>query len=365
MADRLFLSPPHMGGHERLYVEEVFDSNYIAPLGAFVDRFEQAVRDFTGASAVTALSSGTAALHLALRLAGVGKKDRVAVGTFTFIASVSPILYQGAEPVFIDCDESWQMDVGYLEEALKKERPKAVIVPHLYGQVADIKRIASLCEQYEAVLIEDAAESLGATFHGRHSGTFGAFGVYSFNGNKIITTGGGGMLAAQEREVIARAKKLATQAREPAPWYEHEEWGYNYRLSNVLAAIGVGQMEVLSQRIEKKRQIYTWYRKYMSDVPGVCWMPEIEGSRGTRWLTTCTVEGMDPVAVMRALEKRNIETRPLWKPMHTQPLFAGSKVYGGQKSETLFANGLCLPCGTAMEEADVAGVVDYWKKALT
>ncbi|WP_457608492.1 aminotransferase class V-fold PLP-dependent enzyme [Nitratifractor sp.] len=356
MAERLFLSPPHMGPNERRYVEEVFESNYIAPLGAFVDRFEEAVRSYTGAPAAAALSSGTAAIHLALRLLGVGPGDRVLASTFTFIGSVAPILYQGAEPVFVDCDGSWQADPALVEEAILRERPKAFVLTHLYGQSADLAAISEICRRHGVALVEDAAESLGATFGARHTGTWGEFGIYSFNGNKIVTTSGGGMLVGRDEASIEHARKLATQAREPVPWYEHTELGYNYRLSNLLAAVGVGQMEVLAERVEKRRQIFDWYREALGAFEEIEWMPELPGSRGNRWLTTLTLKETDPMKVIGALEEKGIESRPLWKPMHRQPLFEGAKVYGGSRSEDLFARGLCLPSGTAMECSDIERV---------
>jgi len=364
VAERLYLSPPHMGGNERKYIDEVFASNYIAPLGAFVDRFEEAICRFTGSSAAAAVSSGTAAIHLALRLAGVGEGDRVLASTFTFIGSVAPILYQKAIPVFVDSDESWNADPRRVEEAIEKVRPKAFVLTHLYGQSAKVDAIAALCEAHGVTLIEDAAESLGARLHGRQTGTFGRFGIYSFNGNKIITTSGGGMLVSDEEEAIAHARKLATQAREPAPWYEHEELGYNYRMSNVLAATGVGQMEVLPERIAKKRQIFDWYREALADREEVEWMPEIPGSLGNRWLTTLKLHRGDPLEIIAALEEANIEARPLWKPMHRQPLFSDAEVYGGAVSEELFARGLCLPSGTAMERKDVERVASVIRKVL-
>ncbi|WP_456457092.1 DegT/DnrJ/EryC1/StrS family aminotransferase [Nitratifractor sp.] len=364
MAKRIYLSPPHMGGNERRYVEEVFASNYIAPLGAFVDRFESAVRNFSGVGNAAALSSGTAAIHLALRLSGVGEGDRVLASTFTFIGSVAPILYQNAVPIFVDSDASWNADPKLVEEAIVKERPKAFILTHLYGQSAKTDEIAEICDRYGVVLIEDAAESLGATLHGRPTGTFGRFGIYSFNGNKIITTGGGGILVSDDEEAITHARKLATQAREPVTWYEHEELGYNYRMSNLLAAIGVGQMEVLPERIAKKREIFDRYRRELEGIAEIDWMPEISDSRGNRWLTTLTLRRSDPRRVIEALEAQNIESRLLWKPMHRQPLFRGAKVYGGKVSEDLFERGLCLPSGTAMSAQEQERVVRIVKETL-
>ncbi len=364
MVGRLFLSPPHMGGNERRYIDEVFESNYIAPLGAFVDRFEKAVCDFAGIKAAAATSSGTAAIHLALRLAGVEESDKVLASTFTFIGSVAPILYQKAEPIFIDSDESWNADPKLVEHAIKKERPKAFVLTHLYGQSAKVDEIAEICAHYGVVLIEDAAESLGATLHGRHTGTYGDFGIYSFNGNKIITTSGGGMLVSDDEAAIDRAKKLATQAREPEIWYEHQELGYNYRMSNVLAAIGVGQMEVLPERIEKKRHLFKWYQEALDDIDEIEWMPEIPKSHGNRWLTTLTFERTDPMQIIEALEAENIESRPLWKPMHLQPLFEGAKIYGRGISERLFASGICLPSGTAMGQSDIDRVATIVRRHM-
>ncbi|BDY13177.1 aminotransferase class V-fold PLP-dependent enzyme [Hydrogenimonas cancrithermarum] len=364
MAEKIFLSPPHMGGNEMKYIEEVFESNYIAPIGGFIDRFEQSVRDFTGVGHAVALSSGTAAIHLALRIAGIGPGDRVGASTFTFIGSVAPILYQNAEPVFIDSDESWNLDPNLLEEAIEKEGLKALVLTHLYGQSAKIDEIAEVCREKGVVLIEDAAESLGATFDGKYTGTFGEFGIYSFNGNKIITTSGGGMLVSRNGEAIARARKLSTQAREPAIWYEHEELGYNYRMSNVLAAIGVGQMEVLSRRIGKKRQIFEWYRESLGEIGEIEWMPEVPKSRGNRWLTTLTLKKSDPIKVIDALACHHIESRPLWKPMHLQPLFKDAKRYGGSVSEAFFAKGICLPSGTALGKIDVERVADIVRGLL-
>lgn len=358
---KIYLSPPHMSGNELNYVKKVFESNYIAPLGEYVDKFEESVKSYTGTKNALAVINATSALHLALRVLGINSGDKVLVSTFTFIGGVSPVLYQGAEPVFIDADEYWQMDVNLLEEALKKEKPKAVILAHLYGQLGKIDDIVYLCKKYGAYLIEDAAESLGAFYKGKHSGIFGDFGVFSFNGNKILTTSGGGMLVSNNEEWIKEAKFLSTQAKEDFPWYEHETYGYNYRMSNVLAAIGVGQMEVIEKRVKRKRGIFELYRENLSDIAE--FMPEIEHSRGNRWLTTLLFKDKEPLKVMEVLYKNNIESRPLWKPMHMQPLFSNAKSYVNGKSEKYFNKGLCLPSGTAMSDDDVRRVCDIVRHA--
>ena len=360
----IFLSPPHMGGREFEYLKEAYESNYIAPVGKFLDRFEESLREFTKADYALALSSATAAIHLALRVSGVGKGDRVLASTFTFIGSVAPILYCGAEPVFIDCDSSWNMDPSLLAEALEKEKPSAVVLTHLYGQMADMREITKLCREHGVVLIEDAAESLGAEMDGRQSGTFGDFGVYSFNGNKIVTTSGGGMLVGRDEDMMAHARKLSTQAREDVLWYEHIEYGYNYRLSNLLAAIGVGQMEVLPMWIESKRELFRRYREAFADIEELEWMPEIEGSRGNRWLSTMILKKSDPMRVIEALAEERIESRPLWKPMHMQPLFSKNRIYGGSVSRELFSRGICLPSGSDLKEEEQKRVIDTIRSRL-
>jgi UDP-N-acetylbacillosamine transaminase len=360
MKTRIFLSAPHMSGTELAYVTEAFEKNYVAPVGEFIERFEESVRRYTGAEAAVALSSGTAAIHLALRLCGVGEGDVVAASSFTFIGSVAPILYQGASPLFVDCDESWNVSPSLLEKAFDRYRPKAFILTHLYGQPAKLEEIVELCDHFGVILIEDAAESLGALYRGKHTGTFGEFGIYSFNGNKIITTSGGGMLVAKDPERIEHARKLATQAREHLPWYEHEEVGYNYRMSNVLAAIGVGQMEVIEERVEKKRQIFEWYRELMGD--RVEWMPELSGCRGNRWLSACAFQGASPLEVIEALAEENIEARPLWKPMHMQPAFHNADRMEEGASERLFSRGVCLPSGTTLERKDVERICAIVRK---
>jgi len=345
-----------MSGNELKYIEKVFESNYIAPIGEYVDKFEQSVEEYTGTKHALALSNGTSALHLALRVLGIGKDDDVLASTFTFIGSINAIIYQGANPVFIDSDkESWNISPSLLNKYLLEcdKKPKALILTHLYGMSADIGKIAEICKLHGVYLIEDAAESLGATFNAKHTGTFGDFGVYSFNGNKILTTSGGGMLVSDNEEWIDKAKFYSTQAKEPFIYYEHNEYGYNYRMSNVLAAIGVAQMEVIEDRVLKKREIYEWYKEYLGDIQEISFMPELENSRGNRWLTALAFEKTGFNDVMKALEEINVESRPLWKPMHMQPLFKDAKTYLDGTSEELFSKGLCLASSTTMTKDDV------------
>jgi len=362
--ERIFLSPPHMSGKEQAYIAEVFESNYIAPLGHFVDRFEESICEYTSSKYALATNTATAALHLALRVLGIERGDYVLASTFTFVGSVNAILYQGAEPIFVDSDASWNLSPSFLKEAIIKapKKPKALIVTHLYGQMAAIDEIAAICKEHDIFLIEDAAESLGATFQGKQSGTFGDMGVYSFNGNKILSTSGGGMLVSDNAAWIEQARFLSMQAKEPTLWYEHETFGYNYRMSNVLAAIGVAQMEVLSKRVAQKRAIFDWYTEVLSGCDEICFMPEIEGSRGNRWLTTLILEQADPFRLIEALERENIESRPLWKPMHLQPLFKEVMAVVDGTSEKLFATGLCLPSGTAMHSEEVERVAAIIEK---
>ena len=367
---RVFLSPPHLSGLEEQYVADAFATNWVTPLGPHVDEFEKEFAAAVGAEHAVALSSGTAAIHLALLLAGVGPGDEVLVSTLTFVASVNPIVYLGATPVFIDSDRaSWNMDPALLEEALdararRGRLPRAVVVVHLYGQSADLDSITAVCARHGVALIEDAAEALGATYRGRAPGTTGIAGVFSFNGNKIITTGGGGMLVSADRSLIAHARKLATQARDPAPHYEHSEMGFNYRLSNVLAAIGRGQLRVLSERVAARRRNFAFYAAALGDMPGIDFMPEAPWGTHTRWLTTFTIDpdefGADNATVRLALEAEGIEARPVWKPMHLQPLYAHAPVIGGEVANDLFARGLCIPSGSNLTETDrerVAAVV--------
>lgn len=369
---RIYLSPPHMSGHEQAFVANAFNTNWIAPLGPNVDAFEREFCDSLGAQNALATSSGTAALHLALILAGVGSGDEVLVSTFTFSASVNPILYCGAYPTFIDSELiSWNMDPGLLAEALAKRAqarrlPKAIMVVHLYGQSADLEPLVGLANEYGITVIEDAAESLGATYKGRHTGTFGKFGVSSFNGNKIITTSGGGMLMTNELDqdgaLIAHARKLATQSRDAAPHYQHSEIGYNYRMSNVLAGIGRGQLRVLADRVAARRRNFEFYQETLGSAPGIAFMPEPEWGRSNRWLTCVVIDpsafGATREEIRIALESHNIESRPLWKPMHLQPIFSKYEVFGGKVSEGLFENGLCLPSGSSMTESDLQRVAE-------
>ncbi|HEX8272049.1 MAG TPA: aminotransferase class I/II-fold pyridoxal phosphate-dependent enzyme [Longimicrobiaceae bacterium] len=366
--DRIWLSSPHMSGLEEEYVADAFATNWVAPLGPHVDAFEREFAEAVGARHAAALSSGTAAIHLALILAGVGPGDEVLVSTLTFSASVNPILYQGARPVFIDAERrSWNLDPELLAEELHSRAragrlPRAVVAVHLYGQSADLDPILAACREHGVPLIEDAAEALGATYRGRAPGTLGVTGAYSFNGNKIITTSGGGMLVSDDEALIARARKLATQARDPAPHYEHSTVGYNYRLSNVLAAIGRGQLRVLEDRVQARRRNFDFYREALGDLPGIELMPEAEWGRHNRWLTTLTIDpdafGADRETVRLALEAENAEARPVWKPMHLQPVFAEFPAVGGAVAEDLFERGLCLPSGSNLAPADLERVVE-------
>ena len=360
---RIFLSPPHMSGLEMKFVREAFDSNYIAPLGPQVDAFEDEFAEKVGARYVLALSSGTAAIHLALVHLGIGPGDEVMVSTLTFAASANPVVYQGARPVFIDSEkDSWNMDPALLEEALaakaaKGSLPKAVIIVHLYGQCANMEPVLHACREYDVPVIEDAAEALGATYKDRQAGTLGLCGVFSFNGNKIITTSGGGMLVSDDPELIEHARKLSSQARDPAAHYQHSEIGYNYRMSNIIAAIGRGQLRVLDDRVRRKREIFEIYRRNLGALPGIEFMAEAPWGRHNRWLTTILVDpdefGASREDIRLALEAENIECRPLWKPMHLQPVFKNCEVIGGTVAEELFQKGLCLPSGTAMTNTDL------------
>ncbi|KYC40114.1 pyridoxal phosphate-dependent aminotransferase [Scytonema hofmannii PCC 7110] len=367
MSKTILLSTPHMGDEELAFIKEAFDTNWIAPVGPHVDAFEQEFCQVIGATHAAALSSGTAAIHLALRLLGVDCGDEVFCSTLTFAATANPITYLGARPVFIDSDRtSWNMNPDLLKEALEQRArvgklPKAVVLVHLYGQSADIDPILAACNLYEIPLIEDAAESLGATYKGRSPGTFGRIGIYSFNGNKIITTSGGGMLVSDEAKLVDKARFLATQARDPAPHYQHSEIGYNYRLSNVLAGIGRGQLRVLNERVAARRRNFKIYESALRHLPGIEFMPEAIFGHVTRWLTCLTIDpdafGANREQVRLALAEQQIETRPVWKPLHLQPVFAACECIGGIVAEDLFERGLCLPSGSNLTEEDLERVI--------
>lgn len=373
---RIYLSSPHMSGEEEQFVADAFATNWIAPLGPHVDAFESEFAQVVGSPHAAALSSGTAALHLALKLVGVEAGDEVLVSTLTFSASVNPIVYLGARPVFVDSERvSWNIDpvlleLAFAERARTGRLPRAVVVVHLYGQSADLEPIVALCGRYGVALVEDAAEALGATYKGRAPGTFGKVGIYSFNGNKIITTSGGGMLVSGDAGLIEHARKLATQARDPAPHYQHSEIGYNYRLSNVLAGIGRGQLRVLADRVAARRRNFEYYRIALGDLPGLEFMPEAPWGTHSRWLTCLTIDpaeyGADREAVRFALEAENIEARPVWKPMHLQPVFAEYERAGGAVAEDLFTRGLCLPSGSNLTPNDLERVVsairEMWER---
>jgi len=367
MNKRIFLSAPHMSGNEIKYIEKVFESNYIAPLGEYVNKFENSIKNYTKVGNALAVTSGTAAIHLALRVLGIGKGDDVLASTFTFIGSINAIIYQDANPIFIDSEEeSWNLCPKLLNKYLVncEKKPKALIVTHLYGMSANIEKIAEICKLHGVYLIEDAAESLGATFDGKHTGTFGDFGIYSFNGNKILTTSGGGMLISSNKDWIEKAKFYSTQAKEPFIHYEHEEYGYNYRMSNVLAAIGVAQMEVIEDRVNKKREIFSWYKEFLEGVKEISFMPEFENTRGNRWLTALTFAKSDNNKIMKALDEINVESRPLWKPMHMQSLFKNADSYLNGVSEELFSKGLCLASSTTMIKDEVKMICDTIKNNL-
>lgn len=356
-----------MSGEELEFVNDAFSSNWIAPLGPHVDAFEKEMAGYVGVGHAAALSSGTAALHLAMRLLGVGVGDEVLCSTFTFSASVNPIFYEGGRPVLLDCDAAtWTMDPNLLEGELKRldragRRPKAVIAVDLYGQCADYDAIGTLCARFGVPLVEDAAEALGSEYRGKRAGGFGRLGVLSFNGNKIITTSGGGMLLSDEEPLVAKARFLSTQAREKAAHYEHREIGFNYRMSNVLAAIGRGQLRVLSERVAARRRNFELYRESLGGLPGVSFMPEAAYGTSNRWLTCALFDtekfGASREDVRLALEEENIESRPLWKPMHLQPVFAGCRAVGGAVSAGLFEKALCLPSGSSLTDRDRARVV--------
>ena len=363
---RIYLSPPHLTGREAELVSEAIASNWIAPLGPQVDAFEGELAAVARVEHAVALSSGTAALHLALVVLGIGAADEVACSSFTFAASANPIVYTGATPVFVDCDETWTIDPGLLDRALAERRGagasvRAVIAVDLYGQCCDYDALREICARHDAVLIQDSTESLGATYRGAPAGGQGALAAFSFNGNKIITTSGGGMLVSRNCDWVEHARKLSTQAREPAPHYEHVEIGFNYRMSNLLAALGRAQLETLDERVATRRRIRDRYRELLDGVPGISFMPEAPYGTTNAWLTCVVVDpdafGADREAVRLALEAEDIEARPLWKPMHLQPVFASHVSFGGEVSARLFERGLCLPSGSSLADEDQDRVV--------
>ncbi|KNY26382.1 DegT/DnrJ/EryC1/StrS family aminotransferase [Pseudobacteroides cellulosolvens] len=367
MAEKIWLASPHMSeeGYEMAYIKEAFDTNWVAPLGPNVTEFENELAAKVGAKAASATTTGTAAIHLALKLVGVKEGDIVLCQSLTFSASANPIIYEKATPVFVDSDfVTWNMDPLLLEQALIKygDRVKAVIVVHLYGLAADMDKIVELCNKYNVVLIEDAAESLGTYYKGKHTGTFGEFGVFSFNGNKIITTSGGGMLVSDNEEKIAKTRFWATQARDQARHYQHSELGFNYRMSNVVAGIGRGQLKVLEQRVAKKKYIFKYYKRELCYLEGVEFMPINDWNEPNYWLSVMTLNGqVRPIQIMEALETENIESRPVWKPMHMQPFFEKYDYVGGDVSEKLFENGVCLPSDTKMTDDDLERVCKITK----
>ncbi len=367
---RIYLSAPDISSHDHASVDAVLTSNWVAPVGPALNEFEAVVAKRAQRSHAVALNSGTAALHLALQILGIGAEDAVICPTLTFAASANPICYLGAEPVFVDSEpRTWNMDPDLLEEAFKARNDiKAVIVVHLYGQCAEMARILELCESYGVPLIEDAAEALGASYQGRPAGSMGAFSFFSFNGNKIITTSGGGMLLADDAEGIERACYLATQAREPVAHYEHKAIGYNYRMSNVLAGLGVSQLADLDRRIATRRAHFEAYKAALGDLPGVEFMPMAEPDAANYWLTCLTldsaVSGLTRDDLLATLESADIEARPLWKPLHLQPVFKNATCFGGELAAKLFEHGLCLPSGSGMPESDRQKVIDTMLAAL-
>ncbi|HHT25390.1 MAG TPA: aminotransferase DegT [Clostridiaceae bacterium] len=362
---KIYLSSPHMSdeGYEQAYIKEAFDTNWIAPLGANVDGFEQELSAIIGSKYAVALASGTAAIHLALKAVGVKQGDTVFCQSLTFSASANPIVYEGAIPVFIDSEkDTWNMDPQLLEKAFQKYTPKAVIAVHLYGISAKIDKIKAICKRHNTPLIEDAAESLGTVYKGKWTGTYGDYGVFSFNGNKIITTSGGGMLVSEKKEGIAKAKFWATQAREKAPWYHHEEIGYNYRMSNIVAGIGRGQLKVLKARVEKKRYIFEQYKEGFKNISDIEMGPDNleQGDYSNHWLSVISLKSdtIKPIDIINELAKHKIEARPIWKPMHLQPVFKDCDFIGNGVSDKIFKKGLCLPSDTKMTDENIDRVVD-------
>ena len=375
MKTKILLSPPHMNGGEMKYLQEAFNSNWIAPVGSKIDTFEEKLARYVGCNKVVALSSGTAALHLALITVGVKRNDIVLCQSLTFAASANPIVYQGAIPVFIGSEENtWNMCPDALESAIKFQlrkgkKPKAIIGVHLYGMPLRVGEILSVCNRYGIPFIEDAAEALGSTFENQPVGSLGKIGVLSFNGNKIITTSAGGALLSNDEMLSSQALFLATQARDDAPHYEHSQIGYNYRMSNVCAAIGLGQLEVIDERVRQRRSNFNFYWNALNDLPGISFQNESESYFSNRWLTAIIIDpeksgGITREKVRLNLQMENIESRPVWKPMHLQPVFSGARYFGGEVSEWLFTNGLCLPSGSNLTELDRNRVVNCIKKSF-
>lgn len=377
MKSKIYLSSPHMSGLEMPFIREAFDQNWIAPIGPNVDAFEQELAAKLGAKYVAAVSSGTAAIHLALINLGVKQGDEVLVSSFTFSATVNPIVYQGAMPVLVDSEpETWNMDPELLRAAIEDrikvtgKKPSAIILVHIYGMPAKVREIMQIAEQYEIPVVEDAAESLGSLYHGKPTGTFGTMGILSFNGNKIITTSGGGALVSDREDFIRHARFLSTQARDQAPWYQHSHIGYNYRMSNVVAGIGRGQLQVLDDRVASRRQIYGWYKELFQNFTGVQFLPEPAGSISNRWLTCITFDpdstgGITPAHLMQQLADENIESRPIWKPMHLQPIFAGCPAYVNGVAEKIFGTGVCLPSGSNMTEEDLERIATVIRRTFS
>jgi len=366
MKEKIYLASPHMSdeGYEQQYVKEAFDTNWIAPLGPNVTNFEKEVCEKVGIGHAAALVSGTAAIHMALRACGVNEGDIVICQSLTFSATANPIIYEKAIPVFIDSDlETWNMSPKYLEEALiKYPNAKAVIVVHLYGLSADMDKIVEICKKYNVTLIEDAAESLGTTYKGKYTGTFGDYGIFSFNGNKIITTSGGGMLVSNNQERIEKVRFWATQARDKARHYQHSELGFNYRMSNIVAGVGRGQLKVLDQRVAKKQYIYNYYKEQLKDIKDIGFMPINDWNSPNCWLTSIILKGkVKPIDIIETLEKENIESRPIWKPMHIQPFFEHYDYVGGNVGEFIFTNGLCLPSDTKINDHQLDEIIKIIK----
>lgn len=374
MNKRIFLASPHMSkeGYEQAFVKEAFDTNWVAPLGENVNKFEEELANYVGVGYAAALSAGTAAIHMALKALDVKQGDIVFCSSLTFSATANPIIYQNATPVFIDSEkETWNMDPVALEKAFEKyPNPKAVVIVHLYGTPAKMDEIMAICKKHNVPLVEDAAESLGSTYKGKQTGTFGSYGIYSFNGNKIITTSGGGMLVSDDEERIQKVRFWSTQARDKARHYQHSEIGYNYRMSNIVAGIGRGQLKVLNDRIAKKKEIYETYKDGFKDIPEIEIKPIPEGTKPNHWLSVITLKKdskVKPLEIMEALEKENIETRPVWKPMHLQPVFEKYDFItackdGSSVSEDLFNRGVCLPSDTKMTKEEQATVIEIIKK---